>query len=573
MLVCLRGVFLSIFVCTVFGQNSGNFSLTTMHDEFSVAAGTNATETMQLKASSGYSQPVYLIPGALPQGITVAIPSPVVGNQAVKLEVHVAADVKPQIYAVTIYAAGSGENHSLSFSVTVLPEGAVPVIPEPPPPAAPEPAVIAAPVPVMPAEIPKVDLPIVEKPSEQPPAEKPVEQPAEKPEERAAEKPAEKLEVGNHWVGSWGASAVTPSNESGAYYLTNVTVRQIAHLSIGTQTGFRIRLSNALGKDPVSFGAVHVAQWAGDGKNMTSAIVPATDHVVTFSGSATVVIPAGAEVFSDPIQMLLPAGSDLAVSIYIPRASNVPATMHQFGNETAYFSLGDATASTTMPNAATDTVRPYLTGVDVDAPGAIAVVTLGDSLTDGLLSSRDQNLRWPDDLAVRFEATVSDRLAVVNEGIAGNCMLMSCMGPNIIDRFKRDVLAISGVKYLIVLAGANDIGHASDLTAAQLADAYSTMVGLAHENNILVYGATIPPFGGSNYFTVKHEKLRREINTFIRSGLVFDGVIDFDQALADPKNPAYLRAEYNGDKIRPNDAGYQAMADSIDIGLFNPNPR
>ena len=531
-------VLLSVLAFEVSGQTSGNFSLSMEPTSLKVTAGTNATMMMQVSVVGGYSQPIYLMTGALPEGVGVVIPSPVVGNQAVKIEIRAAATAKPQTYSIAIYAAGGGENRSANFSVTVLPEGTVP---EPPPPLNPlelQPqSPIATPLPPSPG--------------------------APAPDQKS-------VVVGTHWVGSWGASAVTPSNESGAYYLTNVTVRQIAHLSIGTPTGLRIRLSNALGWNAVSFGAVHVAQWAGDGTNVTSAILPATDRVVTFGGSSTVVIPGGAEVFSDPVSLPMPAGADLAVSFYIPRTSNVPATMHTFGDQTAYFSLGDSTASPVLANAATDTVRPYLTGVDVDAPGASAVVALGDSLTDGMLSRRDQNLRWPDDLARRLQAAFADRAGVVNAGVAGNCVVMSCLGPSVSERFERDVLTVSGVKYLIILAGANDIGNAPNLTSAQLTDAYGSMVALAHAQNILVYGATIPPFGGSNYFSAAHEKLRQEVNTLIRNGGVFDGVIDFDKTLADPANPAYLLAQYNGDTIRPNNAGYQAMADAIDLGMLKP---
>jgi lysophospholipase L1-like esterase len=144
------------------------------------------------------------------------------------------------------------------------------------------------------------------------------------------------------------------------------------------------------------------------------------------------------------------------------------------------------------------------------------------------------------------------------------------MGPTMAERFKRDVLSVAGVKHLILLAGANDIGNAPDLTAAQLTDAFRGMVALAHAQNILVYGGTIPPFGGSHYFTVSHETLRQEVNAFIRNGGVFDGVIDFDKALADAEHPANLAAKLNGDKIRPNDAGYQAMANAVELGMLRP---
>ena len=527
---CTRAFLLIVFVVEAFAQTNGSFSLTMEPASVSVAAGTSAKATMRVGVAAGFNQPVYLIPGAMPEGVSVMIPSPVVGSQAVTVEIRVAATAKVQSNSLAVYAAGAGENHSANFTVVVLPEGTVVETLKP------------------------VVTPVAE----------PEAQPVVIPEAVQKYTPP----AGTTWVGSWGASAVTPSNDSGAYYLTNVTVRQIAHLSIGTPSALRIKLSNALGRDPVSFGAVHVAQWAGDSKTVTSAILPGTDRVVTFGGAATVSIPGGAEVLSDPILLPLPAGADLAVSLYVPRTSNVPATMHTFGNQTAYFALGDATGNPTLGNAATDTVRPYLTGVEVDAPEASAVVTLGDSLTDGMLSSRNQNARWPDDLARRLQDAFADQLGVVNAGIAGNCVVMNCMGPTMVERFKRDVLGVGGVKYLILLAGANDIGNSPDLTVGQLTDAFRSMVALAHARNILVYGGTIPPFGGSNYFTVAHEGLRQEVNAFIRGGGVFDGVIDFDKALADAEHPVNLAAGLNGDKIRPNDAGYQAMANAVDLGML-----
>jgi lysophospholipase L1-like esterase len=441
---------------------------------------------MQVSVIAGYTQPVYLIPSSLPPGLSMSLPSPVVGNQSVTLTVTASPSIKAQTVPVTIYSASSGETHSATFSIVV-----------------------------------------------------------------AMPKPVE------HWVASWGASAVVPSNASGAYYLTNVTVRQIAHLSLGAASSLRIRLSNALGKAAISFASIHVAQWAGNRSNPTSAISPASDRIVTFCGSATLTIAAGTDVFSDPVSLPLPPGSDLAVSFYIPKASNLPATMHTFGNQKAYFALGDSTASTVIPNAVTDTVRPYLTGVDVEASDASAVVALGDSLTDGM--------PWPDSLAQRLD----NRLGIVNEGIAGNCLVVDCMGPRAIARFARDVLTISGVKYLIVLEGGSDIGNSPELTATKLIDAYRTMIGLAHAQGILVFGGTLPPFGGSHALRPAHEQLRQQVNEFIRTGGAFDAVIDFDKALANPENPAVLRPAFDRDHIRPNDAGYQAMANAIGPTLLS----
>jgi lysophospholipase L1-like esterase len=472
----------------------------------SLPAGRRATLTMQVSVIAGYRQPIYLLPSSLPAGVSIDIPSPIVGSQVVTINVIAAGSSKVQTFPITIYAASSGQNQSASFSLSILAQTAA----------------------------------------------------------------LEQSGIARHWIGAWGASAVVPSTEGGAYYLTNVTVRQIAHLSIGSVSGLRIRLSNALGRSAVTFGEVHVAQWAGSCENVTSAILPATDRIVTFGGSRTVILAAGADILSDRVSLKVPAGTDVAISLYIPRTSNVPATIHMFGNQTAYFSLGNSTGSVIVPNAITDTVRPYLTGIDVETAGAATLVALGDSITDGMLSSLNRNLRWPDELARRLNETFGDGVGVVNEGIAGNCVLMNCMGPSALDRLERDVLSVAGAKYLIIQEGGSDIGNAPDLRAAQLIDAYRSLIALAHAHGILVFGATITPFGGSNSFTTMHEQLRQEVNAFIRTGGAFDGVIDFDKAIANPANPAYLLPQYNGDNVRPNDAGYQAMAAAIDLTPLNP---
>ena len=205
-----------------------------------------------------------------------------------------------------------------------------------------------------------------------------------------------------HWVASWGASAVVPSNASGAYYLTNVTVRQIAHLSLGAASSLRIRLSNALGKAAVSFASIHVAQWAGNPSNPTSAILPATDRIVTFFGSATITVAGGCRYFQRPRLFAFAGGFRSRREFLYPQdVSNVPATMHTFGNQKAYFALGDSPASPVIPNAVTDTVRPYLTGVEVEASDASAVVALGDSLTDGMF--------WPEQLVSSPRQSVGNR--------------------------------------------------------------------------------------------------------------------------------------------------------------------
>jgi len=215
-------------------------------------------------------------------------------------------------------------------------------------------------------------------------------------------------------------------------------------------------------------------------------------------------------------------------------------------------------------------------------PEAGAVVTLGDSITDGAASTLDKNARWPNVLAERLQADKKTAsLGVLDQGIGGNRVLHDGTGPNALARFDRDVLSQDGVRYLIVLEGINDIGRLAKLkdptdqiTAAQLIAALSQIIERAHAHGIKVYGATLTPYGGAGYFCEEGEKVREAENDFIRHSGKFDGVIDFDKMTQDPANPTQFNPAYNGDEthkpdhLHPNDAGYKVMGDGIDLKLF-----
>jgi lysophospholipase L1-like esterase len=386
-----------------------------------------------------------------------------------------------------------------------------------------------------------------------------------------------------HWVATWGASpapqlADEAQMRKSKLVYDNQTLREIVHTSIGSDT-VRVRLSNAYGKQTVEIGAAHVAL-----RSKGAEIAPGSDRALTFSGRASVAIPANALVLSDPVKLNVPAGADLAISIFLPRPAD-GAGVHYSAQQTSYIGAGDLTAAGSIPDAVTITSWVFLTGVDVLAPeSAATVVAFGDSITDGARSTIDANRRWPNVLADRLQARRGGRrLGVIDAGIGGNRILHDGtnipFGVNALARFDRDVLAQSGVKYVIVLEGINDLGHAgSSAPASETVSAEDLIAGLkqmierAHEHGIKIFGATLTPFDGTafkGYFTPEKEAKRKALNEWIRTGKAFDGVVDFEKAVRDPKNPDRMLPAYDGgDHLHPGDAGYKAMGEAIDLSLF-----
>jgi lysophospholipase L1-like esterase len=382
------------------------------------------------------------------------------------------------------------------------------------------------------------------------------------------------------WVGAWASSQQIPEprNAAPTEALQDATVRQIVRLTAGGPQ-IRIRLSNAFGTAPLRFSAVHVAKPVALG---TARIDPATDRAVTFSGQRDVVVPAGADYVSDPVDLPVTALSSLAVSFHLPEAP-AQQTSHPGSRTTSYFVRGDRVGAADLPDA-TKIVHWYqLSGVDVPAgPRSAAIVTLGDSITDGSGTGPDRNDRWPDVLADRLQARASTRhLSVLNHGVGGNRVLLDGLGPNALARFDRDVLAQTGVRYVVFLEGINDLGtstrdgpisaEAHAALVRNITGAYAQMVQKARARGIKAIGATILPFMGTPVYkpTAANEADRQAINAWIRTPGNFDAVIDFDALTRDPAHPDRLAPAYDsGDGLHPSLAGYRAMAESIPLSLF-----
>jgi len=355
----------------------------------------------------------------------------------------------------------------------------------------------------------------------------------------------------------------------------NQTLRQIVHTTIGGDR-LRVVFSNAFGTAPITIGAASVGL-----RDKDSAIVAGSAHPLMFAGQPAATIPAGAVMVSDPISLSSPAMSDLAIDLFLPADTETwpsPLTIHGGAFQTNYVSsAGNHAGEPSMTAATTTTSWFLLARIEVTAAAnAAAIVTLGDSITDGTRSTPNTNSRWPDELARRLQSQPDTRhLSVLNAGIAGNRVLGelgSGAGINILARFDRDALMQTGVKFVVVMEGINDIGFAREAAtpgAAELIAGHQQLIERAHAKGVRVIGATLTPFEGAAYFTAEGEAKRQALNAWIRTGKAYDGVIDFDAAVRDPEHPAKFLPAYNsGDNLHPNDAGYKTMAAAVDLGLF-----
>lgn len=373
------------------------------------------------------------------------------------------------------------------------------------------------------------------------------------------------------WVRTWEATPVEiPTAWPGhpVVPMADVTFRTTARVSAGGSS-LRLRLSNEMTDAPLAIGAVHVALAGPDG-----APQPGTDRVVTFAGARSPTIPPFAPLMSDSVALAVPPLSKLVVSIHVPGEAT-RATIHSLGVETTTIAPGDQTAATTLTGGRTTTQRHILSGIDVaGGPATATIVTLGDSITDGAGSSDDQDRRWPDILAERLKGAGITRFAVANAGISGNRLLQTNAGPAALARLDRDVLAVPGVRYVVVLEGVNDIGWAKNAhlpppRPEEIILAYRQIVARAHDHGVKVFGATILPYKGAGYWSEEGEAVRQEVNRWIRTPGNFDGMIDLDRAVADKADPLTMAAAYDsGDHLHPKDAGYKAMAEAVDLKLF-----
>jgi lysophospholipase L1-like esterase len=342
------------------------------------------------------------------------------------------------------------------------------------------------------------------------------------------------------------------------------------HVSTGGQR-LRVVLSNTFGTTAIDVGAGHVALRAMDANLQPQSVKP-----LTVNGRSTFTVLPGAVVFSDPVDLAIPAAADLAIDLYFPGEVGTgpsPLTVHNGALQTNYLLTTGNNSGVVAPAVAS---RPaqwvLLSRVEVTGPqSAGTIVMFGDSITDGTRSTADTNSRWPDVLARRLVAQ-KKAFGISNQGIAGNRLLGDGAGVSALARFDRDVLLQTGVSYVVVLEGINDIGVARNNpvpTAQDLIGAHKQMIERAHAHGLKIIGATLTPFDGAAYFSPEGEAKRQALNEFIRTGGWYDGVIDFDKAARDPGAPTKFNPLYDsGDHLHPNDAGYKAMGEAVDLGIF-----
>jgi len=377
-----------------------------------------------------------------------------------------------------------------------------------------------------------------------------------------------------NWIGTWGTASYAQTASSIEQSTGNFTYRNIARVSVGG-TAVRVQLTNEFGTGSLTVGPVQAAISAG-----TGSIEPGTNVALTFSGSPTVTIPPGSVAYSDPVTFSVPALSSLAISAYFPTQTISKASCHPSAQATSYMSTGNTVAQTTGGTGVQTWC--YLRGIDVEnANAGGSIVAIGDSITNGYQSPIDGNKRYTDFLAAALQAnSATANIGVVNKGIVANELLgedvFTGYGSAGIARVTADVFGQTGVSYLIVLEGINDLGYSSPVDSMATADAliagYQQLIAQAHSHGIKVYGGTITPVGGTGYYTWTNDAGRQAVNAWIRSSGAFDAVIDFDAALTNgataPAIPALQKVFDSGDHLHPNAAGYQIMANAINLALF-----
>lgn len=404
--------------------------------------------------------------------------------------------------------------------------------------------------------------------------------------------------AGQHWVATWAASpqpraggppraaqpgakgnppAAPAARANAPAPITsfhNQTIRMTVPVSIAG-TRVRVEFSNAYGTQALAIGGAHVAISQGNG-----VIDPKSDRELKFGGETSFSIPPGAMAVSDTVELTVPKLSELAVSVFVPDEVSV-LTMHGTGLHTTYITNGETLSIPSVSDVPTSNSWYFLSSVDVLAPASDGlIVAFGDSITDGATSTNNANKSWPSQLAARLEANpATAHLAIVNQGISGNRVLRDGTGTNALARFDRDVIAQPGVKWVMILEGINDIGNASranfegenNVTAGDLIGGMKQLIERAHMHGIKVIGCTLTPYKGAGYYSDKGEEIREAYNNWIRTGRAFDAVVDFDKATQDPADPKQIRPDFNiRDHLHPNDAGYKAMADAVNLAIFAP---
>jgi lysophospholipase L1-like esterase len=390
------------------------------------------------------------------------------------------------------------------------------------------------------------------------------------------------------WITTWAATPAPrwaeelPAPFNVPEVLGDQTVRQTARISVGGDQ-LRVVLSNEFGTRPVTIGSASVAVSAGG-----SAIDPTTLKALTFGGKSSAVIPPGAPLVSDPVDLPVKPLASVAVSFYLPKRTGI-TSVHWDGVQTGYVSgAGDQTMTTDFKADSTNKSRLLLSRILTTAkPDSNAIVFFGDSITDGACSTPDTNNRWPDHIAERLQAEGRPNVAVVNEAYSGDRVLTNGMGTNALSRFDMSVLSHPRVSTVVMMMGINDIGWPGqgaitpsdpEPTAEDVIAGYKQIIDRAHARGLRFVAVTLTPFVDTfngtplaGYYTPEKEKIREAVNEWIRGNKTADGLIDFDKLLEDPKNPKHINPAYDcGDHLHPNDAGYQAMAKAVDLSVLVP---
>jgi lysophospholipase L1-like esterase len=386
--------------------------------------------------------------------------------------------------------------------------------------------------------------------------------------------PAGPSAVNGHWVAAWYSppfptTAVWSCNQVRTF--SRQTVRQVVRLEAAGER-VRVRLTNDLGFEPLVFGEVHVALSSPNGVTE-----PGTDRTVTFGGERGATVPQGKALVSDPIDLKVGRFQELAISVYYP--SGAAPAGHLANLEISQG--GNHAGESVWPRAGRAQSPGVVSGVEVDTASPESVlVAFGDSITEGTCATAGAHRDYPDQLSVLLAAQRGSDQSwiIVNSGISGNRLLHDGSGPKALARFGRDALDIPGVKAILLMEGINDIGWAFDpdgnggpLSAADVIGAYQELIRQAHAQGLKIFLGTLAPYEGAKYAHPEGEKVRQEVNAWIRKGQGFEGVVDFDAALRDPSSPLhYLGADQCGDDLHPNDAGYHAMAEAAFQRLFAP---
>lgn len=369
------------------------------------------------------------------------------------------------------------------------------------------------------------------------------------------------------WVPAWYSPPFPPTSNliyNDVRVFDHQTVRQVVRLDTAGQR-VRIRLTNELGLAPVKFGAVHIALSSPNGVTVAQ-----SDRPVLFAGKPDGEIPVGAALLSDPVDFKVKAFETVAISVYYPGRLAPSGHLVQL----RLSKPGDHSADLVMPFTDIARAPSIVSGVEVEAAPRDLLVAFGDSITEGACSTPGLNTSWPQLLALRLAKVREGRnWSVINAGISGNRLLYDGAGQRGLDRFDRDAISIPGLKAIVVLEGINDIGAGSTIdtdtgprSSADIIGAYKDLIARAHERGIRIYGGTLTPYTDAAYYSVGGEAVRQEVNAWIRTSGAFDGVIDFDEAVRDPAAPAQLAGAYQcGDNLHPNDAGYAAMANAVDL--------